>query len=225
MLRVLFVWMVVVLAACGGEDVATNGAVDATNGEVDILRVDTVAVVDSLIDGPVEDALVGDAEGEGPDAGDAPTVDDAPPPIEQPQREQPDPQEGAEAPAPDEAGPPPLAARYQLATVEGESLPVTIGLGEECELQLANGNLRIQQNMDFEIRTTIQEVCAGERASEDVHTAEGTVSRDGMQLTFEARYDSLFATAYGRHLPEGHIVIETLETEGGEQDVEWRFLR
>ena len=211
MLRTVLLWMVVVLAACGGEDVAPSS---------DALQADTVAVVDSLIDGPVEDTPAGDAVGEGPDAGDAPTVDDAPPPVGD--REQEAPTEDP-APEPDESAP--LAARYQLASVEGESLPVTIGVGPECELQLANGQLWIKESMEFELRTTVQEVCAGERSSDDVHSAEGTVSRDGAQLTFVARYDSLFATARGRYLPEGHIVIETLDTQGDEQEVEWRFLR
>ena len=118
-----------------------------------------------------------------------------------------------------------LAASYQLASVEGQDLPVTIGEGPECDLQLVNGQMRIDERRGFEIRTTVHHVCGGEHAGEEVHTAEGTVQLAGGQLRFDAQYESIFATAYGRRMADGAILINRLETEGESHAVQWRFLR
>lgn len=118
-----------------------------------------------------------------------------------------------------------LAASYQLASVEGQDLPVTIGEGPECDLQLVNGQMRIDEGRRFEIRTMVHHVCDGEHAGEEVHTAEGTVQSAGGQLRFDAQYESIFAVAYGRRLADGAILINQLETEGETHAVQWRFLR
>ncbi len=222
-----------VLAACGGDDRPPE-----EQAGVDTPRGDTVAVVDSLVDAPGDG--VPDANG-APSEGAARDEDDPPAEIpgrdvggadgEQVEGDRADESDdrpggsvagGGEPPIESEA---PLRATYQLASVEGESLPVTIGEGPECDLQLVHGDLRIDDNLEFVLRTTVHHVCGGERAGEELHTAEGSVARDGPGLRFEARYESLFATAHGRRLVDGTIVIDRLETEGESHEVEWRFLR
>lgn len=217
-----------VLAACGGDD-------RTEQADVDTLQGDTVAVVDSLVEAPddgVADANGAPSEGaSGEGAEDDPTAEGPDSDAGSADGDRVDesdarPRGGVvgrgEPPAESEAS---LRATYQLASVEGESLPVTIGEGPECDLQLVNGDLRIDDNLEFVLRTTVHHVCGGERAGEELHTAQGSVARDGPGLRFEAHYESLFATARGRRLVDGTILIDRLETEGESHEVEWRFLR
>lgn len=118
----------------------------------------------------------------------------------------------------------PLSGRYRLVSVQGESLPATIGVGPECELFLGDGQLRIHDDGRFAIRTKTWEDCNGERGNEQAHEAEGRMSRDGDRIRFEATYDSMFGSASG-NVRGREIHIDTFETEGGEQEVDWTFRR
>jgi hypothetical protein len=99
-----------------------------------------------------------------------------------------------------------------------------MGIHVECELLLGAGELRIQADGHFSIRTDTWEQCGGEMRNEQSYGAAGSVIRENGRLIFEATFDSLFATARGR-LSGENFMIERLETEGGEQDVDWIFHR
>lgn len=227
-LDLMGILVVAVLAACGADDRPPE-----EQAGVDTFKGDTAAVVDSLVE--VSDDGVADANGAPSDAAGDQTHGDQTDDdrgngdhTDENRADESDAAPGGSVSGGDE---PPvgsevsLRAVYQLASVEGESLPVTIGEGPECDLQLVNGDLRIDDNLGFVLRTTVHHVCGGERAAEELHTAEGSVARDGVELRFEAHYESLFATARGRRLVDGNILIDRLETEGESHAVEWRFLR
>ncbi len=224
------------IAACGGG----NGDERTPAGETvdaDTVLQDTVAVIDSLISGPDGETSAGDQGGSDEDAagaGNAGAVRNGEAAAGGADRDgetaaTDPPRDGVDglppSPSEREEAQRVLPGRYQLGSVEGESLPVIIGEGPECNLQLANGELTIRESLDFLLRATTQHVCGGERVSQDVHTAEGQILPDGGTLRFNARYDSLFATAHGLRQDDGAIVINRLDTEGGPQEVNWRFLR
>ena len=117
-----------------------------------------------------------------------------------------------------------LSGRYRLVSVQGESLPATIGMGPECELLLGEGELRIVESRRFTIQTKTWENCNGERGNELTHEAEGRMSLAGDRIRFEATYDAMFGSASGS-VQDGEIHIDTFSTEGGEQEVEWTFRR
>ncbi len=120
---------------------------------------------------------------------------------------------------------PSLAARYQLAYVDGEALPVTIDENPDCKVELVDGDLRIRDDGSFDLRASSRTTCGGEPISDDVRTAEGTVDRSGDRLRFEATSGEFFATAMGTFTTEGQIDVDGLDLGGEVTPVDWRFVR
>lgn len=203
------------LAACGG-------------GESEVLHTDTTVAETPYSD---RDAVEDTAEVIDPAPDEIPggIADDDGAPGVQPPPDEADGGAAAEAPSRSEADAssarPPLAARYRLAYVEGEPLPVTIDENPDCRVELVQGELRIREDRSFELTASSRTTCGGELINDDRRQAEGRVDPAGDRLHFEATSGEFFAAAQGSFTDNGHINVDTLEFGGEAQPVDWRFLR
>lgn len=117
-----------------------------------------------------------------------------------------------------------LAAGYDLATVDGKGLPAVTDTRPSCQIEIVSGHLAIDRSSRFELKTVTRERCNGRITAEDSWDAMGTVQRNGSALRFEGSSGDAFGEAQGR-LDAGAITITSVSTEGGVEQVNWKFVK
>ncbi|MBW3670711.1 MAG: hypothetical protein KY432_03460 [Acidobacteria bacterium] len=117
-----------------------------------------------------------------------------------------------------------VAGVYNLATVDGEKLPVVTDSRPGCQIEVMSGRLTITGSDRFTISTATRETCDGRVTTEDVWDGAGTLRRDGSALHFEGASGDNFGTAEGV-FRAGGITIQSFASEAGTEAVNWRFVR